>query len=190
MLLLSCMIKDKFRYDFELIDSQKLKSYYQLLCEFASKYGTKCKPFFNNISQSLALIYLNQIACNDLPLTEFLAIFQTEDQNQFALFNYYFKILEQCAEHVNNSRVVLDEEYRKIAKEKIKNQQLQVIQILNEAVKTVWYNPLVSKMVSKIRIINCFTSWIDLNYDPQIFNSLHDTSLLNEIVICLRTEPN
>lgn len=44
------MIKDKFRYDFELIPTEDIEQHYERLCEFAIKFGTKCKPLFINLS--------------------------------------------------------------------------------------------------------------------------------------------
>ena len=47
------------------------------------------------------------------------------------LYNYYFKILEQSVEAVTNTKIVLDQDSRRSAREKLINRQLEVIQALN-----------------------------------------------------------
>jgi len=72
----------------------------------------------------LALIYINQIAYRDVSFNDYLKRFITDNPNDFMLYNYYFKILQESVEAVTNTKIVLDEDSRKSAKEKLIDQQL------------------------------------------------------------------
>lgn len=61
----------------------------------------------------------------------FLKPFMPTDPKDYHLFNYYFKILECLAVEVDNSRLVIDEEYREVAKGKLLAQQYAILIRLN-----------------------------------------------------------
>lgn len=48
--LLSCMVKDYFKYCFEVVNGDKMDEYYQTLCQIASNMGIQHKALFNNIA--------------------------------------------------------------------------------------------------------------------------------------------
>jgi len=76
------MIKDKFKYEFELLNPNKIRNYYQSLHLTAEKFGIQSRAVFELISESLALIYLNYITfptTMGVSLKEFLGPFFSEE---------------------------------------------------------------------------------------------------------------
>jgi hypothetical protein len=56
--LLSSLVKDRFKYDFETIEEGALQSYYLQLCEVALRPGLDSKAA-KNICLTVAYIYIN-----------------------------------------------------------------------------------------------------------------------------------
>lgn len=69
--MLSSLVKDRFKYDFETIDEVALQSYYMQLCEVALNPGLDSKAA-KNICLTVAYIYINLSAGQPLSLSTFL----------------------------------------------------------------------------------------------------------------------
>lgn len=96
--------------------------------------------------------------------------FTPTDPKDYHLFNYYFKILECLAVEVDNSRLVIDEEYREVAKDKLLAQQYAILIRLNEITSAAWE----IEVIDNENILQCFIEWVTVRYNPQVLNSLPD----------------
>jgi hypothetical protein len=71
-LLLSSLIKDRFKYDFETIPDQKVGEYYEQMCRIASMQSQSHSKIIKNICLSIAYIYIHLTTEQQLPLSNFL----------------------------------------------------------------------------------------------------------------------
>lgn len=70
-ILLSSLVKDRFKYDFETIEERALQSYYLQLCQVALRPGLDLKAT-KNLCLIVAYIYINLSAGHPLSLSTFL----------------------------------------------------------------------------------------------------------------------
>lgn len=66
LVFVSSLLKDKFKFDFELVPREKLLHYYHKLCEIGYKVGvpsslsqSKIYPVYTNLSLALCYIYIH-----------------------------------------------------------------------------------------------------------------------------------
>lgn len=89
--LLSILIKDKFKYNYELINPDKIVPLYYKLLELIQLNGSSEKAIFSNIAESLALMYLNTFSSKaEGTLLQYLNCFKVDEEE---IFQYYFKVL-------------------------------------------------------------------------------------------------
>lgn len=87
--LISILIKDKFKYYYELINPDKILSLNYKLCDLIQL--RREKAIFSNIAESLALMYLNTFSSQvEGTLLQYLDRFKV---NKEEIFQYYFKVL-------------------------------------------------------------------------------------------------
>ncbi len=106
--LLSSLVKDRFKYEFETVKESALQDYYLQLCEVALRPGLDPKAA-KNICLTLAYIYINLSAGQQpLPLATFLQPLLPKQPNRDDCMPF-FTALEYIASEVDNSRLVVDE---------------------------------------------------------------------------------
>lgn len=71
-LLLSSLIKDRFKYDFETIPEQKVGEHYEQMCRIASMQSHSHRKIIKNICLGIAYIYIHLTTEQQLPLSNFL----------------------------------------------------------------------------------------------------------------------
>jgi hypothetical protein len=59
LVFVSSLIKDKFKFDFELVEREKLLYYYHKLCEIGYFLGCKIYPVYTNLALALCYIYIH-----------------------------------------------------------------------------------------------------------------------------------
>jgi hypothetical protein len=69
------MVKDKFKYCFELVEAEKVPEYYHTLLALAKRLGCSQKGIYHNIAEALALIYLNALGNDCYSLEAYLQSF-------------------------------------------------------------------------------------------------------------------
>ena len=87
--MLVILIKDKFKYCFELVEEAKLGDYYLSLLHLVDQFGTEYLPIFGNLSESLAILYINYFGSTGIPLDKYLEVFTKDEQK----VDFYFKVL-------------------------------------------------------------------------------------------------
>jgi len=91
--LLTCLVKDKFQYCFELVEQDKIQLYAQQLMDIGRKRISSCRAVFENICKSLAILYLN---CRD-KVPEIFNVIDNYRNGNTEMLHFYFKITEFCA---------------------------------------------------------------------------------------------
>jgi hypothetical protein len=110
----------------------RLHDYYRSLCEIATLPRLGNSTASKNISLTLAYIYINETALQAIPLQHYLQPLEPKNhQANSAQFCCYFEVLEYVASELDNSRLVVDEGSRKIARERAVEQQRAVLELLN-----------------------------------------------------------
>jgi hypothetical protein len=78
---------------------------------------------------------------------------------------------------VDNSRLVIDEEYREIAKGKLLAQQYAILLKLNEITAAAWE----IESIDNENILQCFIEWVTVRYNPDVLNSLPNHYAMNKL---------
>lgn len=74
---------------------------------------------------------------------------------------------------VDNSKFVIDEQCREAARGKLLAQQYDILLQLNQNAPIAWEIP----EIDNENILQCFTEWITIHYNPQVLDSLPHHSL-------------
>lgn len=128
-MLLTSLIKDKFKYDYEALDTNYLQEYYSGLCEIACLPRIADTVAAKNACLALAYVYINHTSQEALPLSHFLSPLAPAEWSRF---HPYFGVLEYIASELDNGRLVVDETSRDVARRRAKEQQQEVLRMLNE----------------------------------------------------------
>jgi hypothetical protein len=172
--LLSSLVKDRFKYEFETVKEGALQGYYLQLCEVALRPGLDSKAT-KNICLTLAYIYINLSAGQPLSLATFLQPLLPKQPNRDDCMPY-FTALEYIASEVDNNRLVVDEESRRMARLRAVEQQQPVLEMLNDQGRA-----LLEMNRIETPMLECFACWVDLAYNPGILNSLPAHSLMQAL---------
>lgn len=78
---------------------------------------------------------------------------------------------------MDNSKVVIDEQYREVARKKILQQQYEILVKLNENTPVAWE----IKEIDKENILQCFTEWVNVSYNPEVLNSLPNHCVMSRL---------
>jgi hypothetical protein len=70
--------------------------------------------------------------------------------------------MECLAVEIDNSRLVIDEEFREIAKNKLLAQQYSILIKLNEITTAAWE----IESIDNENILQCFIEWVTISYNP------------------------
>ncbi len=105
-ILLTSLLKDKFKYEFETVQ-HNVEHHYKQLCEIAHSLQVQLSPIqrttyaaYTNVTLAMAYIYLSVLATHPSSLDDFLRPFIPVDPSQSYLYNYYFKTLEYVATEI------------------------------------------------------------------------------------------
>jgi hypothetical protein len=71
-ILLTSLVKDKFKFDYESMDLEQIKTYYQCLCGLAAKIDESNSTSQKQVAVSLAYIYINLSAGGLVSLGKYL----------------------------------------------------------------------------------------------------------------------
>ena len=174
--LLTSLIKDKFKYDFESIPIERLKEYYNQLCQFAFKiFSTRMETVQRQICQSLAYLFINFTSLEPVTIDHFLQPFYNGDGEP--LYNCYFHVLTEIAMELDNSKLVLDDFSRENVKKQIIERQASILTLLNEVADRFWQDP----QIDKLQLIYCFTAWVALDESPAVLNSLPEHAMMPKL---------
>ena len=88
IIMLVILIKDRFKYCFELVDEEKLEGYYMSLLQLVHSFGTKSLPIFGNLAETLAILYINYFSLR-FTLSKYLEVFTQNEKT----VDFYFKVL-------------------------------------------------------------------------------------------------
>lgn len=78
---------------------------------------------------------------------------------------------------IDNPRLVIDEEYREVARGKLLAQQYSILVKLNEITTAAWE----VEQIDKENIIQCFIEWVTVHYNPQVLNSIPNHLALKKL---------
>jgi hypothetical protein len=133
-ILLSSLLKDKFKFEFETISSN-VETNYKLLVEIActlqvlsSSTQVTTYATYTNIALALSYTYLHSLFMHPTSLEDYLKPLRPSDPAHVRLFNYYFKTMEYVAGEIDNSRFVIDELQREVVLQRLVAQQVNVLQ--------------------------------------------------------------